>query len=416
MSNPTPGQPPRGEVFYDADCAICSRGAVRWGGLFARHGFAWLPLQTPGTPARTGASGDELRAEMKLRFADGRVIGGAEAWAVLFRSVWWLWPLGVLIDLPGVKVLSATAYRWIARNRYCISGACELARRQSLVTWLPLIVLPATAWLLRDAMPAWGFFWAMACAIYAACKWLTFREAVGSTAKPSTLRATGYLLAWVGMDAKPFLKPQAADPGAPGEWLGATAKTACGAALIWLVARRVLTAGGALAGWTGMVGVIFLLHFGSFHLLSLAWRAAGVNAAPLMRKPLRSVSLTEFWGRRWNTAFHELVHRFTFRPLARRVGATGATLLGFFLSGLAHECVISLPARGGYGLPTGYFVLQGLAVATEHTRVGRRIGLGRGWRGWLFTMTLAAAPAGLLFHPPFIHHVILPMLHALGAT
>ena len=79
-------------------------------------------MQTPGTAARTGASDAELRAEMKLLLADGRVVGGAHAWAVLFRSVWWLWPLGVLIGLPGLRVLSAAAYRWIARNRYCISG------------------------------------------------------------------------------------------------------------------------------------------------------------------------------------------------------------------------------------------------------------------------------------------------------
>jgi len=118
--------PLRGEVFYDADCAICARGAARCGGLFGRHGFRWLPLQTPGTATRTSASEAALRAEMKLRFADGRVIGGADAWAVLFRSVWWLWPLGFLIRLPGVNVLSAAAYRWIARNRHCISGACEL--------------------------------------------------------------------------------------------------------------------------------------------------------------------------------------------------------------------------------------------------------------------------------------------------
>ena len=43
-----------------------------------------------------------------------------------------------------------------------------------------------------------------------------------------------------------------------------------------------------LAGWLAMTGVIFLLHFGAFHLLSLAWRGAGINAAPVMRNPLRS--------------------------------------------------------------------------------------------------------------------------------
>ena len=116
----------RGEIFYDADCGLCSRGATRWGGLFACRGFTWLPLQTPGTTARTGASEAELRDEMKLRLADGRVVGGAAAWAILFRSVWWLWPLGVVMAWPGVRVLSAAAYRWFARNRHCISGACGL--------------------------------------------------------------------------------------------------------------------------------------------------------------------------------------------------------------------------------------------------------------------------------------------------
>jgi predicted DCC family thiol-disulfide oxidoreductase YuxK len=126
VNTPTPTQPPRGEVFYDAECGVCSRGATRWGELFARRGFAWLPLQTPGTPARTGASEAELRAEMKLRLADGRVVGGAAAWAILFRAVWWLWPLGVMIDLPDIRILSAAAYRWVARNRYCFGGACAV--------------------------------------------------------------------------------------------------------------------------------------------------------------------------------------------------------------------------------------------------------------------------------------------------
>ncbi len=125
--NPNPAIPAlRGEVFYDAGCGLCTRGVTRWGEVFVRRGFHWLPLQTPGTPTRTGASADELRAEMKLRFADGHVVGGAAAWAALFRSVWWLWPLGVLMGLPGISSLSAVVYRWIARNRYRVSGACAL--------------------------------------------------------------------------------------------------------------------------------------------------------------------------------------------------------------------------------------------------------------------------------------------------
>jgi hypothetical protein len=164
-----------------------------------------------------------------------------------------------------------------------------------------------------------------------------------------------------------------------------------------------------------MTGVIFTLHFGTFHLMSLAWRRLGVDVTPIMRNPFKSTSLADFWGRRWNTAFHELAARFTFEPLRARVGASAAALVVFLVSGVVHELVISLPAGGGYGLPTGYFLLQGLGVAGERSRQGRRLGLGRGWRGRLFTALVAAGPAYWLFPLPFVHRVILPMLAAIGA-
>lgn len=414
-------------MFYDAECRFCVAGMKRWGGLFARRGFQWLPLQTPGTAARLGVSEGRLMEEMWVQLADGRVVSGVNSWAQLMRSVWWMWPFGILLGVPGINAMARVVYRWIARNRHCFGGSCKIhthkpaAVRVSDVIVLGLMIV-AVVYVGR-VWPAWIFMWAMAFALYTGCKWLTYREAMSNGASPPPLRAAGYLIAWVGMDAKTFLdaKPVVNRPHW-GEWLFAAAKTFLGfvifsiASLAWFWAWNVPQTNDLLVGWMCMVGVILLLHFGSFHLLALAWRAAGVNAAPLMRSPLRSVSLAEFWGKRWNTAFHELVHRFTFRPLTRRVGAMGAMLLVFLLSGLVHELVISLPARGGYGLPTGYFLLQGLGVACEHTRVGRRIGLGHGWRGWLFTMFVTIAPAFWLFHPPFIRHVILPMLKAFNAN
>lgn len=125
--NPHPHNPPwRGEVFYDAECALCARGAERWAGIFERRGFHWLPLQTPQTATRLGVSDTALRAEMKLRFANGRVVGGLDTWVALFRSVWWLRPLGWLLRLPGLSHLGRLTYRWIARNRHCLGGACGI--------------------------------------------------------------------------------------------------------------------------------------------------------------------------------------------------------------------------------------------------------------------------------------------------
>src|SRR5439155_18422648 len=108
-------------------------------------------------------------------------------------------------------------------------------------------------------------------------------------------------------------------------------------------------------------GVAVMLHFGFFHLPSLAWRAAGRDAKPLMRAPLLTTSLAEFWGSRWNTAFPALAHDLVFSKLARPLGVAWAAFAVFLVSGVVHDLVISLPARGGYGLPTGYFLLQGAA-------------------------------------------------------
>jgi predicted DCC family thiol-disulfide oxidoreductase YuxK len=121
---------PRGRVFYDGECRFCVHGATRWGSLFARRGFAWLPLQTPGTTTRLGLDENALREEMKLLDAEGRIVGGVDAWAVLFRSVWWLWPVGVLLGLPGARWVGGVIYHWVARNRHCLSGSCELPNHQ----------------------------------------------------------------------------------------------------------------------------------------------------------------------------------------------------------------------------------------------------------------------------------------------
>ncbi|MCA9323313.1 MAG: membrane bound O-acyl transferase family-domain-containing protein [Planctomycetes bacterium] len=281
----------------------------------------------------------------------------------------------------------------------------------------PLFVLPAAviAGLFHRVDP-WQFMWGLAIAIYLGCKRISVWKA--GLARAPLRRRLLYFLVWPGMDARAFLHTQVGnDRGlTAGSWALAAAKTMLGFVLVFVVVRRLPTDAHLVRGWVGMIGLIFVLHFGVFDLLSLALRSQGIAARPLMMNPIASTSVGEFWGRRWNTAFRDLTHRFLFRPLTRRFNARAALAVGFLVSGLAHDLVISLPARGGYGGPTLFFVIQGAALLFERSAVGRSFGLGRGLRGWLFTVGSLVLPAGLLFHRPFIETVMLPFFAAIGAS
>ena len=263
--------------------------------------------------------------------------------------------------------------------------------------------------------PAWLLMWSVAFALFAGIKWLMWRDAKPTVAGVG--RTLGFLLLWPGMDARHFLAPTTCkSPPALREWLAAAIKAALGIVLVWGMARFALDVSPLAAGWVGMIGVVLFLHFGLFHLLSLAWRTAGVDAPPIMRAPLRATSSSDFWGRRWNLGFSVPARRLLLKPIAARFGRGAATLVVFLVSGLFHELVLSVPARGGYGLPTAYFLAQGAAILFERSAPGRRLGLGEGWRGRLFALLFAAGLAYWLFNPTFVHRVILPFLQAIGAT
>jgi alginate O-acetyltransferase complex protein AlgI len=293
--------------------------------------------------------------------------------------------------------------------------SADPARDSQWIGWIPILVLPLAAVSFRNLLSAWVFMWTLSFAIFVSLKWLTWWRARNDVSHPAW-RSMAYLLAWPGMDADAFLDASQRVPPPPlTSWLWATLETALGATLVWIVARSVPEGEPLLRGWTGMLGLILLLHFGSFQILALLWQLFGVKAKPIMSAPLRSTSLAEFWGKRWNLGFRQLSYELIFRPLHRSLGTAGASLLVFLVSGLIHDLVISLPARAGYGLPTAYFLLQGVGITMERTRFGKWLGVGRGVQGWLFMTVFVTGPVFLLFHPWFVQRVILPFMHAIRA-
>ncbi len=437
----------RGWILFDAHCRLCTSLARRCERLLGRHQFVLVPLQTPWVRERLTKSGHELLLEMRLLTSEGALYGGADALLALARQVWWAWPLYWLSHVPGVRPALRKAYRWLARHRTCLGGGCpiELGSGRfgvSLLRWVPAVALPilaaglgapasppacfcnlrlaggdagAPATLGRN-LPGWVWMWVLVLALFLVAKWITISRFLRSRRKLNRFRLLAYALFWPGMDAPTFCTKTPVPTPPIREWALAGAKTLFGAALLWVGVPLIGARHSLLAGWTGMIGLGFLLHFGLFHLLSLLWRALGINARPIMRSPGTATSLSKFWGTSWNAAFSDLIHQHFFKGLAKGLGARRAMLTIFLISGVLHDLVISVPAHGGYGLPTLYFLIQGSGLLFERSKLGRRFGLGSGWKGWCFVALMAGAPAFWLFHPTFVHNVILPMLHAIGAT
>jgi predicted DCC family thiol-disulfide oxidoreductase YuxK len=449
----------RGWILYDSDCPSCTASATRFDRIFRRRRFLFLPLQTSWVTKRLGLDPNAPLEEMHVLTIDGRDIAGADAIIFLARQIWWAWPVVALAGLPGIHALLDRGYRWVAAHRGCDHIACDLNERrlpsqllrsptgkaplleavwrrrvlEGFPAWIALIGLPISVLPLRRHLAPWEFMWLMAVAIFFGCKWLTAWRAQAHNSGPSVSRVFAYFFAWPGMDAEKFLSPnptRAQLDGFKPSSLSLTkrrerpaiGKILSGTVLLFGGAR--LARGPLLAGWIGMIGMILILHFGLFQLLAIAWRSAGIVVEPIMDRPLRSKSVSEFWGRRWNAAFNKLTFDFVFRPIVRRLGSSDsqkrsrksstlhlgaaiATLAAFLGSGLIHELVISLPAGAGYGLPTAYFLLQGVGILLE--RAFPQI------RGRIFTILITAVPAFWLFHPPFVRNVILPFMKAIGA-
>jgi alginate O-acetyltransferase complex protein AlgI len=156
-----------------------------------------------------------------------------------------------------------------------------------------------------------------------------------------------------------------------------------------------------------LVGLSFILHFGLLSISAGTWRLVGVNTNLLFREPARSLSLTEFWSKRWNLAFTEMTSVAIYAPLKNRIGSAGAIMLAFMFSGLLHEVALSVPVNNGYGLPLLYFTIQGILVLTEKTLIAHKNKFLQHKitsRIWVFLGLVIPLP--LLFHTQFLKQIV----------
>lgn len=407
----------RGAIFYDDGCGFCTGLAARTRPTLERRGFKLIGLHSDVALELTGATYQDLMRELYVTAPDRTVHRGIDA--VLFiMSAWpWLRPVCAIARWPGINWMLRLGYRTFAPHRYRVSAACAIrpsptrSRIGAIIRWLPFMLLPTATLVFARHLPPWAYMLLIAFSVFCACKWLT----LFSVPRPRSIsRSLGYFFFWTGMDARGFMGPRDAQPPARREWSIVGIKMLIGAVMLFLL-PHTLTSVPLLRAWCMMLGLVLLAHFGLFHLIALIWQSNGVHADALMLKPAQSTSLGDLWGRRWNTAFTVLARDYVFQPLRHRANAMIAMIAVFIVSGLVHDVAISIPARGGYGLPTLYFLIQCAGLLVQRSNTARRIGFSRGLRGWLFTAIIALVPMPLLFHRPFVMNVMLPMLEAIHA-
>lgn len=215
--------------------------------------------------------------------------------------------------------------------------------------------------------------------------------------KLSWKRYLVFSLGWFGMDPGSFTKRREGLTwgGDVGWGIFLMLVGTLGAWLVWKMEwRQILVM---------FVPMSLGFHFGALRVLKGGLRKAGYPVRTLFPNLLKAKGVADFWSRRWNVGYSQMMQRLVGRPIERVFGRE-VGIFGIFLgSGLLHEVAITLPVNAGYGLPTAYFAGHGLLVLLEG-RLGRPLGK-------FPALLLVAVPLSFLFPPDFQSEVIERCLH-----
>ncbi|MEI8024377.1 MAG: DUF393 domain-containing protein [Actinomycetota bacterium] len=115
-------------LIWDGDCAFCARCVqfiqkrIRTSAKIVAHQKTDLKV--------LGLTTEQCNQALQWVNGEGRIRSGSRAVAELLKTANSVWPvLGVLIDLPIIRLFSSAIYKLIAKNRQHLPGgtaACAL--------------------------------------------------------------------------------------------------------------------------------------------------------------------------------------------------------------------------------------------------------------------------------------------------
>ncbi|MCU0749327.1 MAG: membrane bound O-acyl transferase family-domain-containing protein [Akkermansiaceae bacterium] len=224
--------------------------------------------------------------------------------------------------------------------------------------WLLLISLTVSSHFILLENGAFLRMVGICCVLLGGMKGLVYAEWAGKE-KLSLSRYAIFSFLWFGMDPGTFRfrnpKLRWKNDIAIGSLL-----VVIGLSGSWLVANL---------GWKHIF-IMFLplslaFHFGFLRILKGSLRAFGFPVRTLFPNLLATTGVADFWSRRWNIGYSQMMQRLVGRPIESIAGKSTAVMAVFISSGLLHELAITLPVMSGFGLPTLYFTLHGLLTLIE---------------------------------------------------
>lgn len=287
----------------------------------------------------------------------------------------WFIPILVIAGISAGPVLATVGRQW--------------ARR--LVGWILLTALVAGAHFLLLGNDPIVRMVGICSVLLGGLKGLVYAEWAGEHRLP-VRRYVVFALLWFGMDPASFRTKRRGLSWTNDVKLGLLlmAIGTLGAWLVWAM------------GWRQIL-IMFApmslgFHFGALRVLKGALRAAGFPVRTLFPNVLETQGIGDFWSRRWNVGYSQMMQRLVGRPVEALAGPGAGVMAIFIGSGVLHELAITLPVGSGFGLPTLYFTLHGLLTVLERKR-GRPFGR-------LLSLAAVVLPFGLLFPPDFQDQVI----------
>ncbi len=116
-------------VWYDGACPLCRREIALLQRLDRRRRIRFVDVSPPDAAAACPVERTDLLARFHARERGRPVVSGAAAFAVVYRQIPWLAPLGQLLRVPPLLWLAERAYRGFLHLRPQLQRLAGAERR-----------------------------------------------------------------------------------------------------------------------------------------------------------------------------------------------------------------------------------------------------------------------------------------------